>query len=384
MVSRSRTSVSAERALPANAIDASQNQFSGFPPCYRPRGEVASLAAARGYRKWLWGLLGFILIAELSFFLWPYVHQLRGGSDVPPPRWTEGDLLALPDDEENAWHLIGRSRDLPPFNLDPSLLGADVIPSRSIETVDAALRQPRVAELLHQARAVRAKPTLASPHSVAESAGEDFLRVRAWHDWVLVSAKRDVLREPSAAADELAHLIPKWIQCANLARYGFTYFICAVEARRDLELSLELAKVLPDEDARQRLAASIREAPVLSPENVFVAEYVRAYRGLESYRLNGKKTLLRRTDWEQTLAEIDRVFLGAMAGDECEEGELTQWSYNSGGKAFAKILTTPTCAGAPRFHTVAQQVAELRSDALRALANSPDPSRAAPMTAEPL
>jgi len=171
-----------------------------------------------------------------------------------------------------------------------------MIPSRFIESVDAALRQPRVAELLHQARAVRAKATLASPHTVAEFTGEDFLRVRAWHDWVLVSAKRNVLREPSAAADHLARLIPKWIHCANHARYGFTFFACAVEARRDLELSLELAEVLFDEDALLRLAASIREAPALSPENVFIAEYVRAYRGLESYRVNGKKTFLRRTD----------------------------------------------------------------------------------------
>jgi hypothetical protein len=320
----------------------------------------------------LWGLLGFVLVAELCFFLWPYIHQVRGGSVVPPPRWTEADLLALPDDEDNAWHLIGHSHDVPPFDLDGSLLGADMIPSRLIDSADAALRQPRVAELLHQARAVRAKPTLASPHTVSESIGEDLLRLPEWHHWVLLSTKLKVEKEPSTAADELAQLIPMWIQCANLARYGLTYFACAVQARRDLELSLELAKVLVDEDARLRLAASIREAPTLSPENVFIAEYVRAYRGLESYRVNGKETLLRRTDLNRTLASIDRVFLAAMAGDECEESQLTQWGYNWGGKAVAKLLTTPVCIQAPRFHTVTEQVTKLRSDALKALSNSPD------------
>jgi hypothetical protein len=320
----------------------------------------------------LWGLLGFVLVAELCFFLWPYIHQFRGGSVVPPPRWTEADLLALPDDENNAWHLIGHSHDVPPFDLDRSLLGADMVPSQSSDAVDAALRQPRVAELLHQARAVRSKSALASPHTVAESTVEDFLRLLNWHDWVLVSAKRKVAREPSSAADELARLIPMWIQCANLTRYGLTYFACAAQARRDLELSLELAKVLFDEDARLRLAASIREAPALSPENVFIAEYVRAYRGLESYRVNGKKTLLRRTDLSRTLEEIDQTFLAALDGNECEERPLTQWGYNWGGKAFAKILTVPVCTYAPRFHTVTEQVGKLRSDALKALSHSPD------------
>jgi hypothetical protein len=247
-----------------------------------------------------------------------------------------------------------------------------MIPSRLIDSVDAALRQPRVAELLHRATAVRAKPTLASPHKVAASVGEDLLRLPEWHHWVLLSAKRKVEREPSTAAGELARLIPMWIQCANLARYGFTYFACAVQARRDLELSLELAKVLFDEDARLHLAASIREAPALSPENVFSAEYVRAYRGLESYRINGKKTFLRRTDLTRTLAEIDRVFFAANAGNECEERQLTQWGYNWGGKAVAKLLTTPVCIQAPRFQTVTKQVAKLRSDVLRTLSNSPD------------
>lgn len=330
------------------------------------------MAARRGYRKWLWGLLGFILLGELCFFLWPYVHQLRGGSDVPPPRWTEADLLALPDYEDNAWHLIGHSHDLPPFDLDGALLSADMIPSRLIDSADAALRQPQVAELLHWATAVRAKPTLASPHKVAASVGEDLLRLPEWHHWVLLSAKRKVEREPSTAADELARLIPMWIECANLARYGLTYFACAVQARRDLELSLELAKVLFDEDALLRLAASIREAPTLSPENVFIAEYVRAYRGLESYRVNGKKTFLRRTDLKRTLEGIDQTFLTAMAGEECEERELRRWGYNWGGNAFAKILTAPVCTQAPRFHAVTEQVGKLRADVLNALSNPSD------------
>ena len=364
--------MSAKPVLRASAIDASRNQFSVLPPCYRPRDEVASLAAARGYRKWLLGLLGLLLFTELCFFLWPHVHQLRGGRDVPPPRWTEGDLLALPDDEDNAWHLIGHSHDLPPFHFYGSLLDGDTIPSHLIDTADAALKQPRVAELLHRAQAVRAKPTLASPHDLEESTAGDVLRLSEWHYWVVLSARRKLEREPSTAADELAHQIPLWIQCANLARDGLAYSVCAAQARRDLELSLVLAKILADEGARSRLVASIRNAPELSPRNALIAEYVRAYRGLESYRVNGKKTLLRRTDLNRTLEEIDQTFLAALDGNECEESQLTQWGYTWGGKAVAKLLTAPVCIYAPRFHTATEQVGKLRSDALKALSHSPD------------
>jgi hypothetical protein len=312
------------------------------------------------------------LVAELCFFLWPYVHRLRGGSDVPPPRWTETDLRVLPDDEDNAWHLIGHSHELPPFHFYASLLDEDTIPSHLIDSADAALKQPRVAELLHRAKAVRAKPTLASPDGLDEYLGEDILRLSEWHYWLVLSAKRKLEREPSTAADELAHQIPMWIQCANLARRGITYFACAVQARRDLELSLELAKVLVDRDARSRLAASIREAPALSPENAFIAEYILAYRGLKSYRATGKRTFLRRTDLKGTLASIDQTFLAALAGDECEDRHLTQWGYNWGGKTFAYILTASVCMCSPRLHAVSEQVSKLRADVLRALSNPPD------------
>jgi hypothetical protein len=198
--------------------------------------------------------------------------------------------------------------------------------------------------------------------------GNDPFRLPRWHDWVLLSVKRKIEREPSTAANELARLIPMWIQCANLARDELTSFVCAVQARRDLELSLELAKVLEERDTRVRLATSIRDAPPLSAENAIIAEYITAYRGLESYRVNGKRTLLRGTDLKRTLANIDDEFTSVMAGNTCEERKLTQWSYNWGGQAFTKILTATLCAFAPRQLKVTAQVAELRVNAFAALA----------------
>ena len=142
-------------------------------------------------------------------------------------------------------------------------------------------------------------------------------------------------------------------------------------ARRDLELTLELAKVLRDQNARARLAASIRDAPTLSPENVVIAEYIAAYRGLESYRLNGKEVFLRRTDLKRTLADIDHTFMSVMDGNLCEERDLTQWRYNWGGEVFAKILTSPVCMHAPRRLKVTEEVARLRANALSALSKGP-------------
>lgn len=310
-----------------------------------------------------------LLAAAIGFLLaWPSIHWIRGGWDVPPPRWTQADLHPLPPDGSNTWHLIGHSHDLPSFNLDRSLLGSELVPAAAIDVVDAALRQPTVAELLHRASTLRATPALASPRELGKFMGNDPFRLPRWHDWVLLSVKRKIEREPSTAANELAQLIPMWIQCANLARDGLTSFVCAVQARRDLELSLELAKVLEERDTRVRLATSIRDAPPLSAENAIIAEYITAYRGLESYRVNGKRTLLRGTDLKRTLANIDDEFTSVMAGNTCEERKLTQWSYNWGGQAFTKILTATLCAFAPRQLKVTAQVAELRVNAFAALA----------------
>lgn len=333
------------------------------------------IGANSGQISWHgWVIVASVLLLAASLFvvlLWPCIHQIRGGGVVPPPRWSEADLLALPQDGNNAWQLIGPSHEVPPFNLDSSLLGSDLVPTSAVGSVDAALRQPRVADLLHQAAAVRAKPSLAAPDNLSGPAGDDFLRLPSWHDWVLLSLKREIERDPSAAANDLAQLIPMWIQCANLARDGFTYFACAVQARRDLELTLELAKVLQDQDARARLAASIRDVPTLSQENVVIAEYIAAHRGLESYRVNGKEIFLRRTDLKRTLEDIDRTLMSVMDGNLCEERDLTQWSYNWGGEVFAMLLTAPVCMHAPRRLKVTEEVAVLRAKALSALSTGP-------------
>jgi hypothetical protein len=201
--------------------------------------------------------------------------------------------------------------------------------------------------------------------------GNDIFRLPGWHDWVLLSLKRQIEREPPTAANELAQLIPMWIQCANLARDELIYFVCAAQVRRDLELSLELAKVVEDLDARARLATSIREASTLSPANVIIAEYITAYRGLEAYRVNGKRIFLRRTDFKRTLADIDHTFMSLVAGNACEERHLTQWGYNWGGKVFAYIVTQPVCVYAPKLPTVTDEVAELRADVIAALSEPP-------------
>jgi hypothetical protein len=334
------------------------------------------IGATSGQIPWQgWVIVASVFLLAASLFvllLWPCIHQIRGGGVVPPPRWTEADLLALPQDSSNVWHLIGHSHDVPPFNLDRSLLGPEMVPASAVDSVDAALQQPRIADFLHDAAEVRAQRTLASPHNFDEPTGDDFLRLPIWHDWILLSLKREIDRDPSTAANELAQLIPMWIQCANLARDGFTYLACAVQARRDLELTLELAKVLQDQDARARLAASIREAATLSSENVIIAEYITAHRGLESYRVNGKRIYLRRTDFKRTLTDIDDTFMSVMAGNACEERPLTQWGYNWGGKVFTKLLTAPVCMAAPWLIEVTEEVAKLRANVLLALSKGPN------------
>ncbi len=191
------------------------------------------VGATSGQIPWQgWVIVASVLLLAASLFVllvWPCIHRVRGGGVVPPPRWTEANLLALPRDSSNVWHLIGHSHDVPPFNLDRSLLGPELVPASAVDSVDSALQQPRVAELMqqprvaelmHQAAEVRAKPALASPHNPEEPTGDDWLRLPIWHDWILLSLKREIDREPSTAANELAQLIPMWIQCANLARDG--------------------------------------------------------------------------------------------------------------------------------------------------------------------
>lgn len=331
-----------------------------------------SLTATRWYWRWLPRLLAAVVVVELCLFLWPYVHRVLGGSEVPPPRWTEADLRPLPVDEDNAWYLIPSADRIPPFHPYASLLDEARIPSHLLDSADAVLRQPSVADLLYRGRAVRAKPTMASPQDLGQFMGDDDLRLLDWHYWVLLSARRRLGLEPSTVADELARQVPTWVACANSARSGLAYLVCAIQARRDLELAVELGTVLANKSARRRLADAIDNAPSLSPRNAFIAEYVRAYRGLESSRVHGKRTFLRRTDLKRTLEGIDRVFLAAMEGRECAETILEPWGYNWGGRVLAKILTTPMCSWAAKAFDVTEGVATLRAEALRALVEHGD------------
>ncbi len=243
-------------------------------------------------KLFLVGLRVMLAAGLIYFIVLPGVHWIRGGMTLPRARWSEADLVWLPPDDANAWYLVGSSQSIPDFNLDRELLGKERIPASDIDLTDAALRQPAVAHVLHQAAGVREWPQLVPPPRIDPEGATDVMRLPAWHDWVLISLKRKMDREPAAATDDLAALIPMWIQCANLARDGLNYFACAVQARRDLELVLELADTLYDQGARTRLADAIRDAPPLSSRNALIAEYVAAYRGLDSYRVNGKRTFL--------------------------------------------------------------------------------------------
>lgn len=315
--------------------------------------------------------LGGLLVAGLFYFIaLPGVHRIWGGTTLPEARWSEADLVSLPPDNANAWYLVGSSQSIPDFNLDRALLGKERIPASDVDLTDAALRQPGVAHVLHQAAGVRAWPQLAPPPRIDPHEATDLMRLPAWHDWVLVSLKRKMDREPAAAADDLAALIPMWIRCANLARDGLNYFGCAVQARRDLELVLELADTLYDRGARTRLADAIRNAPPLSSQNALIAGYIAAYRGLDSYRVNGKRTFLLWTDLKRTLADIDQAFATLAAGKSCEKIEPALWHYNWGGEVFALILTSSACTAGPYGVEVTEEVGELRDRALSVLSES--------------
>lgn len=317
--------------------------------------------------------LGVWLVIGLVFFIvLPGVHRIRGGTTLPAARWSEADLVSLPPDDANAWYLVGSSQSIPNFNLDRELLGRERIPASDIALTDAALRQPGVAHTLHQAASVRAWPQLAPPSRIDPYETTDVFRLPAWHDWVLLSLKRKVDREPAAAAADLAALIPMWIRCANLARDALDYSVCAVQARRDLELLLELADTLHDRGARTRLADAIRDGPPLSSRNMLIAEYIAAYRGLDSYRVNGKRTFLAWTDLKRTLADIDQAFAMLAAGKSCQEIEPQLWHYNWGGEAFAMLLTSSACVAGPYVVEVTEEVAELRDRALFVLDESPN------------
>jgi len=317
--------------------------------------------------------LGVWLVIGLVFFIvLPGVHRIRGGTTLPEARWSEADLVSRPPDDANAWYLVGSSQSIPHFNLDRALLARERIPARDIDLTDAALRQPGVAHVVHQAAGVRAWPPLAPPPRIDPYETTDVMRLPAWHDWVLVSLKRKMDREPAAAADDLAALIPMWIRCANLARDGLNYVGCAVQARRDLELVLELADTLYDQGARIRLADAIRDAPPVSFRNTLIAEYIAAHRGLDSYRVNGKRTFLLWTDLKRTHADIDEAFAMLAAEKSCEKIEPALWHYNWGGEVFAMILTSSACSAGPRVVKVTEEVAELRDRALFVLAERPN------------
>ena len=231
-------------------------------------------------------IAGVAMLLLVAITAWAAVHRIRGGAELPPPKWTEADLVPLPPDAENAWGLIGPLDELPDFTIDPALWDDSVpIPEAAQAAVDAELARPEVRALLAEVPAVLERPYLSPPDTLAD-VPVDMIQVQQWRLWVGLWLNRNLERDPELAAGVLSKLFPLWIQCTNSARNAVTFMLCADGAKRDLDSmfrTAESASRVGDSESLALLRAAVDDTPPISSSNLMVGRYIWEYRSLRSF-----------------------------------------------------------------------------------------------------
>jgi len=296
------------------------------------------------------GWLKRLLVAFFTLpAAWGLLHLLSGGMEVPPPMWTEADLIALPDATDNAWVTIGPSDSLPWMETK----GKDLAPTGPY--VAAQLARPEVVELLQGAPTVLASGKYADPNAW-DLDKRDSLRLSLWHWWIAMDVAAAAHDQPEAVGRRLASLFSLSVNCANEARTVDDYRLCVELARRDLELMRDLVESTAGDESRvaDTLIAALRETPPLSDENAIKGQYVEVYR-LMTFCIDGQGWMVRvgsrlGMDLRATFTALDESFLGT-SEDRC--ARLGEWrernafrrafGYNWFGETLLATASTSDC-----------------------------------------
>lgn len=302
---------------------------------------------------------------------WVLLHRILGGAELPPPKWTEADVVPLPLGVENAWYVIGPMDQMPELTIDSALWDDSVpIPKRDRAAVEAELARPEVRALMATVPAVLDRPHLVPPQTL-DFAPIDLFRLQQWRLWVGLSLNSTVEQDPGAAAQLLSKLFPMWIECANSARSAIDYMVCANGAKRDLDLMLRAAEMLLQKRHAHNLEllrAAVRDTPAISPDNVMTVDYVLEYRKLASLvsELDGFQI-----DFKSTLDLLNSFFEPEHAEELCasqtDSGRLPIYEYNRNGKRAAKAVAAFHCVGRPHMMKATKAVADRRAALLERL-----------------
>ncbi len=272
------------------------------------------MARLRKSRRLPWYAWVFI-VPWFAYSVMVLSHPIRGGTELPPPMWTEVDLAPVPIEVAAA---LGPASD----------------------KIDA-------------------------------------LRFLEWHRPLARSAEATLQDDPAAAARTLAELFRTSVSGANSARSLTMYQVCLSLAEKDLDLITSSVKELRrrgDSEANDRLSALLQDAPSLSVENAMVGEYLTSFQWLESMRQDFGWKLLVITDLAATVNQLNDAFRSESAEDACAKLEgimpsplASMFTYNAGGRNFLSLLELTFCTFLPRAQRATETVAEKRRTLLDAL-----------------
>jgi hypothetical protein len=311
------------------------------------------------------------MLLLVAITAWAAVHRIRGGAELPPPKWNQADLVPLPPDAENAWGLIGPLDELPDFTIDPALWDDSVpIPEAAQAAVDAELARPEVRALLAELPAVLERPYLSPPDTLAD-VPVDMIQVQQWRLWVGLWLNRNLESDPELAAGVLSKLFPLWIQCTNSARDAVTFMLCANGAKRDLDSmfrTAESASRAGDRESLALLRATVDDTPPISSSNLMVGRYIWEYRSLRSFISEFSGFLV---DFRDTLDALNAYFAPDQMEALCAKREDTRrhplYAYNGFGKRAASNVAGFHCEILPYISKGINAVTERRAKLQTAL-----------------
>ncbi|MGB5374896.1 MAG: hypothetical protein WBM75_03865 [Polyangiales bacterium] len=320
--------------------------------------EVSSTMSKRALRN-------FFLALSLIPLGWALIHTVRGGIELPAPKWSEADLVPLPYAADNAWYAMWPLEKMPAFALDIEARddGSPIL-EKDRATIEAELNRGEVQELLATLPDVLERAALAHPVEV-EPGNNKALRPHRWWAWVELSLASQLETRPGLVAERLTKLFPLWVSCANPARTTVHYFICADAAKRALLLMARAASVLSrsgDTRGLEQMRAMLLDTPVVSPSNQERAEYIELYGVVDSLVSDNIPFMIDLRDTVETLNRyFDPVLVEGLCASWFDRPRTPLYAYNFIGRQLATDLSTSVCTSRGAVQKVTRALKEARA-----------------------
>lgn len=307
-------------------------------------------------------LTGAIVGVVLALTAWGAVYRIRGGAELPPPKWTEADLAPLPPDSDNGWELIGPLSGMPDFTPRVALWDVAIpIPTGARAWVDAELERPEVRALLAKVPAVLERGYLFPPDTMNDP-DVDTTRMHQWHRWMVFWLNRTLETDPESAAAILSKLYPLWVRSANVAGDDITFAMCVSAAKTDLDLMVrvvESAFAVGDTGPVERLRSILKDTPPISLQDLRVASYVRGYRELDAITSDTDGLPI---DFRETFDRFNAYFepdpVESLCATHDDEQGHPFLAYNGLGRRAAKAAAGLHCAFEPNRREAVRAVSE--------------------------